>query len=68
MTTTKKSIRLGKENRYELFILFGNFKAYSARQIFEKLPSGYASLRTVQNWKTRYNRAVRKALILSRDW
>lgn len=68
MTTTKKAIRLGRENMYELFIIFNNFKGYSAQQIFRKLPEKYASLRTVQNWKTRYNRAVRKANELTRSW
>lgn len=65
---TKKSIRIGKENKYELFLVFERFQGFTVKKIYEKLPPGYCSLKTLYNYHARYKRAEKKLREATRGW
>lgn len=66
--TTKKLIRLGKSLKYELFLVVLNFRGLKTSQILEKLPKGYASYKTIYNYRQRLERAEKKYKELTREW
>jgi hypothetical protein len=57
---TLKSIRLGKQLKYELLLVFEKFQGMKVKEIFEKLPKGYCSLATLYNYHKRWKYAERK--------
>lgn len=66
-----KSIRIGRENKYELFLLFERFKGFKVTEVFKKIQEkrpGYVSLATLYNYHSRYQRAERKLRELTKGW
>lgn len=64
----RKSIRLGKTLKYELFLIFEWFKGKAVKDIHARLPKQYASLKTIYNYHSRYHRALRRAKELTKGW
>lgn len=67
----EKSMRLARENKYELLLLFDRFRGFKVKVIFDKLNErrpGYVTLKTLYNYHHRYKRAERRLGELTKGW